>query len=86
MLSALSRPIGTCKKPEPWAVGKERKSLKVFIYSITQMVLGILEVVTIVGEIDMDIAAAAVSLLIPDQPLICVGSCLGCILFELTIE
>lgn len=86
MLSALSRPIGTCKKPEPWAVGKERKSLKVFIYSITQMVLGILEVVIIVGEIDMDITAAAVSLLIPDQPLICVGSCLGCILFELTIE
>lgn len=50
------------------------------------MVLGILEVVIIVGEIDVDITAAAVSLLIPDQPLICVGSCLGCILFELTIE
>lgn len=86
MFSALSRPFGTSKKPGPWAVGKERKSLKVFIYSITQMVLGILEVVIIVGEIDMDIAAAAVSLLIPDQSPVCVGSCLGCILFELTIE
>lgn len=74
MFSALSRPIGTPKKPEPWAVGKERKSLKEFIYSITQMVLGILEAVIIVGEIDLDITAAAVSLLIPDQSLVCVGS------------
>lgn len=30
------------------------------------MVLGILEVVIIVGEIEVDITAAAVSLLIPD--------------------
>lgn len=50
------------------------------------MVFGILEAVVIVGEIDIDIAAPAVSLLIPDQPPICIGFCLGCILFELTIE
>lgn len=67
--------------------GREGKASRyIFIYSITQMVLGILEAVIIVGEIDIDITAAAVSLLIPDQPPICVGSCLGCILFELTIE
>lgn len=79
--------LGHPESPSYGRSGRKGKASRyIFIYSITQMVFGILEAVIIVGEIDIDITAAAVSLLIPDQPLICVGSCLGCILFELTTE